>query len=398
MDDHGVENKALYVAIAGVWRGIIALVGLLGNLLVIIVYARKKCRTSGHVFIVSLAASDFISSMDFPFAIYHSMYALNYTNGTVCKLNIFIRTTISYFSLLLIGIIAVDRHQVCCRSHRRFKPRGAIVVVGFCFVGAILFGSPALVFNGAVKHEDTVRNSSEISVCGRRREYLQIHFIYSVVLALTYLIAVLMMIVLYTRIAISIRRARRIIHAISNQVPFDDAAGMRQVESGRHTPAHDAPPADVQAIHPNPPGVVSSSQENHSNPQREAPQLLQRLRLFETATTSTSGVEERNRYEPGLIQHPYGDRARRIDSASKMLFISTIIIAVTWLPSQVMQFFVQLLTMPLKDTNPLAFSLLILAYLLILLNHAIDPILYSFVNKKFRLDCAKLLCRLRDLQ
>ncbi len=232
MEGSGTNKMTLYITVAGIWRGIIAFVGLLGNVLVILVYARKKCRTTAHVFIVGLAAADFISCMDFPFAIYHMKHAINFTDDTLCKITVLNRVSVSYFSLLLVGAVAVDRHQVCCKSYKRLKPVEATIVVAFCFVAAIILGSPVFCIHGVVKH--TVSNSSEISVCGRRHEYL--YFTHSLALLVTYLIVVIMMTVLYTRIAIFIRRARRIIHAISNQVPFDGAAGMRQVESGRHTP------------------------------------------------------------------------------------------------------------------------------------------------------------------
>ncbi len=162
-----------------------------------------------------------------------------------------------------------------------------------------------------------------------------------------------------------------------------------------HQPAHDAAPADVNAIHPNPPGVVSISQGNRPNPQRVQPQLPQMARLFEIPTTSTSATED---HVNPIFPRPHVDRSRKIDSASKMIFISTIIFAVTWLPAQVMRFFSQPMTMPIRKTDPFAFSVVILAQLFGLLNHAIDPILYSFVNMKFRIQCAKLICRLKDLR
>ena len=69
-----------------------------------------------------------------------------------------------------------------------------------------------------------------------------------------------------------------------------------------------------------------------------------------------------------------------------MIFLITVIYFVTWVPLMVFQCFPAWLIMALFQ-NKAGFTIVYLLTLTLNVNHAINPIVYSFVNVRFRREC-----------
>lgn len=95
-----------------------SVLGLLGNSLVIYVYARKRNKLSSTVFIIALAGIDLVTSaVGMPYTIVFE--GLNYQVSVdfSCKFYYFIITCTVPFSVFIMVAIAIDRYICICRPH-----------------------------------------------------------------------------------------------------------------------------------------------------------------------------------------------------------------------------------------------------------------------------------------
>uniref|UniRef100_A0A1I8FRB4 G_PROTEIN_RECEP_F1_2 domain-containing protein n=1 Tax=Macrostomum lignano TaxID=282301 RepID=A0A1I8FRB4_9PLAT len=113
-------------------------VGLAGNLIVLLVYARKKDGHAANVFILSLAVSDLIACcLVIPMSI--AMEVNDYMSSALaCKLYYLLNCSGIPFSSMLMAAIAVERYFCICRPFLRAitVPRAKAIVLS---LGAVAF-------------------------------------------------------------------------------------------------------------------------------------------------------------------------------------------------------------------------------------------------------------------
>ncbi|KAL8594244.1 hypothetical protein ACOMHN_033107 [Nucella lapillus] len=97
---------------------VFCVLGTLGNALVLYVYVRKKNKIASTIFIICLAATDFMtSSMIMPFTM--TMESLDYfiVYDFLCKLYFFLITCNVPFAAFIMVAIAIDRYLCICKPH-----------------------------------------------------------------------------------------------------------------------------------------------------------------------------------------------------------------------------------------------------------------------------------------
>ena len=111
---------------------VVSFVGIIGNLIVISVYTRKKDRQTSTFFILILAFSDLIvCSVLIPMTIYFENVAFHTVNIYLCKTYFFITTSTVPASCLLMTAIAFDRYFCICMVNRNIMtPFRAKIIVG----------------------------------------------------------------------------------------------------------------------------------------------------------------------------------------------------------------------------------------------------------------------------
>ncbi|XP_066289149.1 melatonin receptor type 1C-like [Branchiostoma lanceolatum] len=97
---------------------LVCAVGTIGNLLVVLVSARRRKQSSAAVCLTSLAAVDLlICGVFVPHKIYH-IHHVTYTGALWCKVNPYFMTAGLLGSTFLLDAIAVDRYRAVCRPLR----------------------------------------------------------------------------------------------------------------------------------------------------------------------------------------------------------------------------------------------------------------------------------------
>ena len=79
-----------------------------------------------------------------------------------------------------------------------------------------------------------------------------------------------------------------------------------------------------------------------------------------------------------------------------MLFITTVVFVLTWLPSMGTFFLDRNQKSALKAASPIGYVIVECIMKLMILNHAINPFIYGIVSERFRADALQVLNKLRS--
>ena len=152
MDDSEPDSL---IQIAMIIVGILSVSGTIGNALVLYVFSRQKQKLSSTVFILTLAGTDFISSLvTMPYTIAMELLRYRLEYDIVCKLYHFLVTTTIPFSAFVMVAIAADRYLCIVHpfKHTMTIKRAKIIVTLLAVLAGILGLLSCLVYG--VSSED----------------------------------------------------------------------------------------------------------------------------------------------------------------------------------------------------------------------------------------------------
>ncbi|CAH8514796.1 unnamed protein product [Heterobilharzia americana] len=142
--------------------GIICLIGIFGNILVIIVYALKHDRLTATLFILVLAISDFLACVTLiPGTMLIEYLEWNIDSSFLCKFYYFINNTFIPFSSLLIICIAFDRYFCLCHPFKNIltRQRAKLVILILIFICLILGFSSTFTVRVEKIHFENINNN-----------------------------------------------------------------------------------------------------------------------------------------------------------------------------------------------------------------------------------------------
>ena len=153
------DNSDKLVRIAMVIVGVLSVSGTIGNALVIYVFARQKQKLTSTIFILTLACTDFVTSLvTMPYTIVIELLKFKVKYDAVCKIYHFLVTSTVPFSAFVMLAVAFDRYL--CIVHP-FKHRTSMTlkrakaIVALLFFLAITLGLFCCLMFGAHSREVT---------------------------------------------------------------------------------------------------------------------------------------------------------------------------------------------------------------------------------------------------
>lgn len=338
-----------------IYMSLLMLVGIFGNLMVLIVYLRKRLKCSSDYFILNLAFLDLLTCLiGVPVEIVDLRDPYMFYAPAACKLLRTVESFSNMGSTLTLMAIAMDRYKRICKLGERFSNQKA---KRLC-IGAILIGALTCWPAGVVFGKKTVdvgipgANTADCSTADEMRNTIYPLLYYGLVM-LYFIICVIFVLFVYVRISIFIRRGK-----------------SNQKKTTKPTVQH-APSLNLH-----------SSNDGH------------------TALSSVSGEEDVNNRQ--VIEKKAVDISQggRLVNTIKVTRTTTIFVAVTaafilsYLP-----FLVVMVTRNIKKNfedilSPSAevfYKFCLKSYFI---NNAINPVIYSFLNRNFRADVINIFkCR-----
>ncbi|XP_062615176.1 orexin receptor type 2-like [Saccostrea cucullata] len=204
------EKAILYIPVI-VYMAILMLIGIVGNMMVGVVYIKKKLKTSTDFFILNLAILDLLTCFfGIPVEIADLRFPYTFNAPAACKIFRTVESLTNMGSTLTLIAIAVDRYKRICRLGERFSSKAAkricagAVIVGIltCWPAAIVFGKKTVdVGIPGIKGTDCSTDDTQ-----RHTVY---PLLYYAVVFLYFLICVIIVTVLYVKISIFIRRGKQ---------------------------------------------------------------------------------------------------------------------------------------------------------------------------------------------
>lgn len=177
--------------------------GTIGNILTFIIYYGYYRKTNYRVFVLVLAIVDLAACVVvIPLKIARVRFNYSLSTEILCKIGAkFLSFGVTFAAAFLLVFIAIERYSKVCRHDRRqFKRKEVVIICIVVIVFSIMFAGPTILFYGAKRPTDTNVN---IRVCAVSSEYqdtpgLQVYSALQYLLAIT---AILACIVIYSLIA-----------------------------------------------------------------------------------------------------------------------------------------------------------------------------------------------------
>ena len=198
----GPSNEA--ITVYNVYLSLVIALGVPGNLLVLLVYLKHRRVTSTDWFIIFITFCDFISStINVPVYLTFTSGAWEqYGSDIICKLHMFLSQSFVLSSTFLICGIAVERYWKVCQASRTkltpIKSRNICLVI---ILIAALLSMPTFGLYHNNKYKICKAKSTGLS-----DELINVYYI---AVLLTFIIAIVILIVSYTKIARAILESER---------------------------------------------------------------------------------------------------------------------------------------------------------------------------------------------
>lgn len=383
-------------------------VGIAGNSVVLVVYINRNNRTTANIFIMYLAGIDLMAcAVIHPYVIYKLFNNYGQTWTVACKIFEFtVHASLAVSGLTLLAV-AIDRYLAICRPVKFlhfYKHIYKIVLA--TFATGIIGSTPLLIFYGS---EPEIIQMSDYTFIGYKCEYTKTYngsamTGYSAFVVCGFLLEIVAMIVLYKNVAVVAYRSRRTVKPIS-ETPgfFSDSNKTSPLKIATQTTktSHSSPQITVKVIQEDNQVVDHSYQQNLISKQTKLTKMFlgSEINTPKSQSGSVTMTNVNSVRKSGPKQRPI--RTRSMSSglkAAKMLFLVTAVYLLSWLPFFILRV---LHTSGIQSWTNRPAPLKVLEHFLnhcFYINNAANPIIYSVINKNFRLDCWKILKRLCGLR
>ncbi|XP_033626627.1 muscarinic acetylcholine receptor M1-like [Asterias rubens] len=375
---------------------ILLLVGVPGNCLIIRVYWAKKVKTSTHVLIMSLAWVDLIACLMSVVDIVPQFLQLaRVESPAVFTLLLTLRKMIVSSSVLITGVIAADRYLCVCRPQSRFfTHRRAKIAAWSSFVFAVIVNSPGIVALYVDQKKSMI--------------WIFMLIIFQIICFLT---SVLTILFCYTQVYRVIRKHVRGGNKKVSAVVNSTDSSNRRNESTTSGIAKDKCPAtpsdrvsfthhsDVVKIRQQQPPADFSSEgiQSEKVQERTAEECTASRNNTDTLQNTTLGRDlgtgtGRKKSKPSTFRRSPSTHSLVLQrKTTKMLFITSLVFLITWLPYWIMIAVIISSRTGGSDISPTVLVAVEELSLTLLINNAVNPFIYGLANRRFRRDCRMVL-------
>lgn len=193
-----------------IYMSLLMLVGIFGNLMVLIVYLRKRLKCSSDYFILNLAFLDLLTCLiGVPVEIADLRDPYMFYAPAACKLLRTVESFSNMGSTLTLMAIAMDRYKRICKLGERFSnPKAKRLCIGAILIGALTCWPAGVVFGKkTVDVGIPGANTADCSTADEMRNTIYPLLYYGLVM-LYFIICVIFVLFVYVRISIFIRRGK----------------------------------------------------------------------------------------------------------------------------------------------------------------------------------------------
>ena len=382
---HAVGNVrwTLEYIFLAIYLCVFSLIGIFGNIPVLIVYFHKKEQTASNTFIKALAILDLmVCTLLMPYTIVYELHLVR--SDVICRSFEFIRHFIVMSSCLTLVAIGIERYIAVCRLTHRMSVQHVNRGMFCIMIISAVVSFPAPFTFAVVSAEDVVGIPCDFDHSAYNDEFC--HFTYSIlgktsvlvyqgVMMMCFFVTVILIIIFYIIVYIVLWKRTKLRKRMREQSKDFSMTEQRSSEcdiSRNNEAWADQKPKTLNIDISK---TLVQPIEMNSVSERESDVSAVR----ENGDRKDSKTSKRKKIKHSPSSRKYKDKLRRTvhRRTAKMLFLCTVIYIVTWLP-----FWFDIFG---------ATHNLILRYLFFIGN-ATNPIVYGIVNIQVRKAFKKLLC------
>ena len=227
-----------------VYVSVLMLLGTFGNILVLVYYGCVARRNTNSFFIVALAVFDLsICVVTMPIEIMDLRFYYMFTNVPACKISRVLNHLAANGSASTLLAIAVDRfRRLCCPLKPQLQLKHAKIAVFLAAGIAVVLSWPALIFYEPVTvnitHPDNNNKTLQGSDCTTAKDdkYRSYLWAFNIVQFIIYIVATVILIVLYSLVGRAIYRykRRRLKYASTKRVAYGPKCSQTETPSDRN--------------------------------------------------------------------------------------------------------------------------------------------------------------------
>ncbi|XP_033753362.1 tyramine receptor 1-like [Pecten maximus] len=398
---------------------VLMVIGIPGNLLVLVVYSRSFSRTTHRTFILVLAAVDFgVCVVSLPFEIIEMRFQYTFYNVIACKLFRANNNFLSLGSIFTIFCMSIDRYRRVCRPLRQqMTPRVSLFYCLGALIVALIFSGPNLAISGirivTFKQNANVTGSD----CSLSDQFAKTIYpiVYGGVLFIIFLIVIVFLIVVYSLIARKIYKHSKFREGFQTssysssltQTSSISKSGSKKSENNGNEVgleqvnlAMTVSPEKQEEIHSD--TKLNSSNDN-TQPEvvktEVKPSVAQPEVAKSAGKNSSSGTSGRNRDRSIKTKTTISNADRkRTAKITRISFTISLVFILSYLPHLVLSLMTAVKGGFVAKPGPIVSALLPIVTRSIFINNVANPLIYGFLDPKFRESCKeffKMVLRMR---
>ena len=408
---------------------LLMVVGAVGNLLVVLTYCRTVGKSSTHLVIFSLAALDLGSCcLVLPAELYHILHPLTNRLHYLCALQKFLSFALDLASGYIIVFISFDRYMRIARPHRGLSVcRAKLAVISICAVSFVLCSITLFIYG-----TEEVRTSPDAAIlgyrCGITRTATQtaLPLIFTTIVLALFGVAFVILLAVYTRLGVKVRkwnkdrnakdcRQRSYFQAEESSSKLDHSPNEvnKQIETFTFPPLQNPDGRNTRAIIFKKPEFVrqiSRSLDKYEfdkidNVHSDGCKTLPYLKKQGNCTRSKRIVRRTSSRRSGIPSLTTLRKRITLSKTTVMFIAATVAFVLSHVPYVCVK--VLHVTRPghVAEMTSVQQSLYRFAEYSFIISYGVNPLIYSFMNPKFRRECYILLlglavafrCRSRKL-
>ncbi|XP_052770786.1 orexin/Hypocretin receptor type 1-like [Mya arenaria] len=157
-----------------IFIGMEALIGFVGNILILIIYVRRREKSNFRYFIITMACIDFTSCITaLPLEAFSQLHWYTYQYPSICKLKSYCNVFTAWASASILFLLAFDRHRKIRRPLQwQIQPSFAIrLCIASIFFSAIVAIPVAILWGKQTYEYDLNGTKINVSVCEKDQAY-----------------------------------------------------------------------------------------------------------------------------------------------------------------------------------------------------------------------------------
>ncbi|XP_072164886.1 uncharacterized protein [Diadema setosum] len=379
------------------------LLGVPGNVLIFLVFARRRQKNAGDIAIMALAIDDLISSM------FNALKVAVFFSGVsdvYCIIEmVSLRSGVLAAAFLTVTIAVYRFRAVVTPFSRPTSLRSAACVSLGCLASAFVFNSPAILLNRAVEREGNI-------MCVAFGDMAWVGITYSWSQTAVFSLSSLISSLLYFKIFRVIRGQQVVrreltsghlarkdtlpaVYQISSTVAADHKSVIKITDSVDNTGAGSSFKLSTYSTNKD---CIRGNQTEGTKPDDRGNSTLLEPANDEAVEGATGETTATTADQPTARKIPSQTTSRKKDSydhrTTLMLLIVCIVFFLSWLPSVVFDVYSVREgsgSLSFHDQHPLPAMLVYAVTQIKYINHIINVFIYAFVNRRFRKECIQLL-------